>query len=133
MYSNLKGCDGERVLYDGSSMISVNGAMVAQTKQFSLTEVDVAVATIDLEDVRTHRSRNGNIGSKKFNKEVFERIFVDFALTCDDSLIIPISPVLKTHYHSPEEEIALGPACWLWDYLRRSGAAGFFLPVSGGK
>ena len=23
--------------------------------------------------------------------------------------------------HSPEEEIALGPACWLWDYLRRSG------------
>ena len=20
-----------------------------------------------------------------------------------------------------EEEISLGPACWLWDYLRRSG------------
>lgn len=30
------------------------------------------------------------------------------------------------------EEIALGPACWLWDYLRRSGAAGYFLPLSGG-
>ena len=25
-----------------------------------------------------------------------------------------------------------GPACWLWDFLRRSGAAGFFLPLSGG-
>ena len=25
-----------------------------------------------------------------------------------------------------------GPACWLWDYLRRSGMAGFFLPLSGG-
>ena len=133
MYSNLKGCDGERVLYDGSSMISVNGAMVAQTKQFSLTEVDVAVATIDLEDVRTHRSRNGNIGSKTFNKEVFKRVFVDFALTHDDSLIIPTSPVLKTNYHSPEEEVALGPSCWLWDYLRRSGASGFFLPLSGGE
>ena len=35
-------------------------------------------------------------------------------------------------YHSPEEEIAFGPACWLWDYLRRSGLAGFFLPLSGG-
>lgn len=34
--------------------------------------------------------------------------------------------------HSPEEEIALGPACWLWDYLRRSGASGFLLPLSGG-
>lgn len=35
-------------------------------------------------------------------------------------------------YHAPEEEIALGPAAWLWDYLRRSGAAGFLLPMSGG-
>ena len=35
-------------------------------------------------------------------------------------------------YHLPEEECAFGPACWLWDYLRRSGAGGFFLPLSGG-
>ena len=35
-------------------------------------------------------------------------------------------------YHAPEEEIAYGPACWLWDYLRRSGVAGYFLPISGG-
>jgi NAD+ synthase (glutamine-hydrolysing) len=34
--------------------------------------------------------------------------------------------------HSPLEEIAFGPALWLWDYLRRSGARGFFLPLSGG-
>ncbi len=27
---------------------------------------------------------------------------------------------------------AAGPACWLWDYLRRSGAGGFLLPLSGG-
>lgn len=26
----------------------------------------------------------------------------------------------------------IGPACWLWDYLRRSGQGGFFLPLSGG-
>jgi NAD+ synthase (glutamine-hydrolysing) len=30
------------------------------------------------------------------------------------------------------EEIAFAPALWLWDYLRRSGARGFFLPLSGG-
>jgi len=35
-------------------------------------------------------------------------------------------------YHTPEEEIALGPACWLWDYLRRSRTQGYFLPLSGG-
>lgn len=42
------------------------------------------------------------------------------------------SSPIEPRYHAPEEEIALGPACWLWDYLRRSRSAGFFLPLSGG-
>ncbi|KAI3973836.1 hypothetical protein MKX01_030412 [Papaver californicum] len=39
----------------------------------------------------------------------------------------------RLYYHIPEEEIAFGPACWMWDYLRRSGASGFLLPFSGGE
>jgi hypothetical protein len=27
---------------------------------------------------------------------------------------------------------SLGPALWLWDYLRRSGQGGYFIPLSGG-
>ena len=133
MYSNLKGCDGERVIYDGSSLTAINGKTVAHTRQFSLDEVDIAVATVDLEDVRTHRGKDGNVGSKALHKDVYKRIFVDFALTHEDSLIIPATPVMKPYYHSSEEEIALGPARWLWDYLRRSGASGFFLPLKGGR
>ena len=30
------------------------------------------------------------------------------------------------------EEIGYGPSNWLWDYLRRSGMRGYFLPLSGG-
>ncbi|RZS01523.1 hypothetical protein BHM03_00031395 [Ensete ventricosum] len=55
------------------------------------------------------------------------------------SLLIALCKVYKKlyldiqiRYHCPEEEIALGPSCWLWDYLRRSGASGFLLPLSGG-
>ncbi|BAM83417.1 glutamine-dependent NAD synthetase [Cyanidioschyzon merolae strain 10D] len=44
---------------------------------------------------------------------------------------MPSQPV-PVRLLSAEEEIAYGPACWLWDYLRRSGASGFFLPLSGG-
>lgn len=29
MYSNLKGCDGSRLLFDGSSMIVMNGKVIA--------------------------------------------------------------------------------------------------------
>src|SRR3954465_2578402 len=42
------------------------------------------------------------------------------------------SPDGDVFFHSPPEERALRPACWLWDYLRRSGAAGFLIPLSGG-
>ena len=35
-------------------------------------------------------------------------------------LLLRPSPALDVRYHTPEEEISLAPACWLWDYLRRS-------------
>ena len=55
MYSNLIGCDGERVYYDGCCMIALNGDVLAQGSQFSLDEVEVITATVDLEDVRSYR------------------------------------------------------------------------------
>ena len=33
---------------------------------------------------------------------------------------------------SSDDDDRLGPACWLWDYLRRSRTQGYFLPLSGG-
>ena len=41
LYANQQGCDGDRLYFDGCSMISVNGAVVAQGSQFSLNEVEV--------------------------------------------------------------------------------------------
>jgi len=42
------------------------------------------------------------------------------------------SPSVAPRIHDPMEEIALGPSGWLWDYLRRCGMRGYFLPLSGG-
>ena len=62
----------------------------------------------------------------------FSRVKVNLALSDDDDIFLPTTPAIEWKYHSAEEEILLGPACWLWDYLRRSGQGGFFLPLSGG-
>ena len=96
-----------------------------------MNEIEVVMATVDLEDIRTYRGRTGQIGAHH-QKQSYKRIFVDFNLTHGDDVIVPVTPVKAPFYHKPEEEIALGPACWLWDYLRRSGISGFFLPLSGG-
>jgi len=43
-----------------------------------------------------------------------------------------LSKAIEPMFLQAEEEIAYGPSCWMWDYMRRSGASGFFLPISGG-
>ncbi|THH00580.1 hypothetical protein EW026_g1977 [Hermanssonia centrifuga] len=50
LYANQQGCDGDRLYYDGCAMIAVNGQIVAQGSQFSLNDVEVVTATLDLED-----------------------------------------------------------------------------------
>lgn len=32
-----------------------------------------------------------------------------------------------------EKDMIYAPSCYLWDYLKRSGAIGFFLGLSGGS
>ncbi|KAM7034760.1 glutamine-dependent NAD(+) synthetase isoform 2-T2 [Acridotheres tristis] len=130
--ANQKGCDGDRLYYDGCAMISMNGETVAQGSQFSLDDVEVLVATLDLEDVRSYRAEisSRNLAASKVNP--YPRVKVDFALSCPDDVAVPTCMPIQWRHHSPEEEISLGPACWLWDYLRRSKQAGFLLPLSGG-
>ena len=107
--------------------------MRAQASQFSLNDVKVIHATIDLEEIWSFRT-NPSRGLQAASAPRYERFRADFRLSSDgdfDPNIRP-TPVQPLRYHRPEEEIALGPACWLWDYLRRSGQAGFMLPLSGG-
>ena len=59
-------------------------------------------------------------------------IVVNFSLAPGGSIRVPPTPPQKVIFEEPEDEIGKGPACWLWDYLRRSGGSGFFLPLSGG-
>ena len=83
-----------------------------KSKSFRQTESDLRIATQSME---------------------YTRIELDFSLSTPgsvlDSKLSPTQPQ-ELSSHTPEEEIALGPACWLWDYLRRSRQAGFFLPLS---
>lgn len=142
LYSNQQGCDGDRIYFDGSAMVLVNGKVVAQGSQFSIKDVEVVVATVDLEEVRSYRSYKSR-AMQAIKQPSYERIDVAMSLSGSaedvDPLLAP-SPEVSIRYHKPEEEIALGPvchpsiavwicilifqACWCWDYLRRSNQAG---------
>jgi NAD+ synthase (glutamine-hydrolysing) len=130
LYANQQGCDGERVYYDGSALIIVNGQVLAQSSQFSLNDVEVITATIDIEEVITFRASiiSRGMQASKIDRVTESQLDVDLLDQTSRKLTKPI----KIKLLNPNEEIQYGPACWLWDYLRRSKQNGFFLPLSGG-
>ncbi|KAF2749564.1 NAD+ synthetase [Sporormia fimetaria CBS 119925] len=133
LYANQQGCDGDRLYYDGCAMIVVNGKIVAQGSQFSLNDVEVVTAVVDIQEVRSARFAPSR-GLQSLTSQAYQRVDADFSLSWGldfDPAVVP-SEKKAPRIHFPEEEIALGPACWLWDYLRRSKAAGFLIPLSGG-
>ncbi|XP_071445224.1 glutamine-dependent NAD(+) synthetase [Hetaerina americana] len=139
LFSNLRGCDGQRVYFNGCSCIAVNGGIVSRGSQYSVKQVEVVTATIDLEEIRTYRNSLRSRCVVASKSPSYHRVNVDFTMSCDDQgsldaldWSLPVYRSVAWKFHTPEEEIALGPACWLWDYLRRSGQGGFFLPLSGG-
>ena len=91
-------------------------------------------ATVDLEEVRAFRSSPSR-GHQAIQAKSYHRIETDFSLSTDvenrDISVAPNSSI-EPHFFSPEEEIALSTGCYLWDYMRRSGTAGFLVPLSGG-
>jgi NAD+ synthase (glutamine-hydrolysing) len=118
LYANQQGCDGDRLYYDGCAMIIVNGEVVAQGTQFSLDDVEVITATVDLEEVRAYRStisRGLQAASSKFR---YDRIQTDFQLSSEeDDLDVRRgpTPAMRPKYFAVEEEIALCSGCYLWD------------------
>ncbi|KAJ3039080.1 glutamine-dependent NAD(+) synthetase [Rhizophlyctis rosea] len=135
LYANQQGCDGERVYYDGCALISMNGELVGQGSQFSLKDVEVITATVDIEDVRSFRGSQPSRASQAAASPAYPRLFADINLSHDifkTGMRTKLTPGRAPKYHTPQEEIRFGPACWLWDYLRRSKSGGFFLPLSGG-
>ncbi|KAF3181757.1 glutamine-dependent NAD(+) synthetase [Orbilia oligospora] len=142
IYSNLKGCGGERMLYEGASCIIVNGEVIAQGPRFKLGDVDVITATVDLQKVDEYRcSILGHANVQLLGKDSGSLSYVDvpFSLASPNTIamnriatgLVSITDLPKVHF-TEAEEIAVGPACWLWDYLRRAGMNGFLCPLSGG-
>lgn len=137
VYSNQQGCDGGRLYFDGCAMVVANGACVGQGSQFSIADVEVVVASVDLQDVRASRAAMASRCVQAAAAAPLPRIVLPFRVCNLEEDVIAHrmgpSPPRGVAYLAPSEEIALGPACWLWDWLRRTtGASGFFLPLSGG-
>jgi NAD+ synthetase len=183
IYSNLEGCDGERLYFDGGSIIAMNGEIKTVSNRYLLKDIQVTVCDINLDDIITFRLRSNSYQIQSSRQTRFPEINVELELTNYENIIvksyqfnqsdrltsetkhsvtqkveIPEFKKLYTEsdaedilFHSDNEEekkyrermkkeipakaineICNTAACWLFDYLDRSNAKGFLLPLSGG-
>lgn len=230
IYSNLTGCDGGRLYFDGGSLAYINGFLVKEGEYYPFEEVSCFNVIIDLDDIAKYRSssrsrclssnsvvyidkvnvdqficsselsnceliynmhyeelrnsindyininskfninsssnlqnnksiisrKNSNLDNKKLhnsNKELdyvnpgkkvtflspkkeinYKKSLLNINPLFASHITLNKTNVTGIHREIPEEEqIEKSTACWMWDYLRRSGASGFFLPLSGGS
>lgn len=155
-FSNLVGCDGDRLCFYGRSLIVLNGKIVKKT-----TSIETLFKTVDglvyyfnpLDVVNYRQQYNIRIDSFKGSND-----FLMFDCENPSSMVsAKKAPSLKkltiqlsNFRHSktssvhnkghliddlcPEEEIIHYGCLWLWDYLRRcqSWCKGFMIALSGG-
>jgi NAD+ synthase (glutamine-hydrolysing) len=137
VYANATGVDGEaRMLFDGSSMVVQNGEVMAQGSQFSLRHVEVTVATVNIERVRSFRSSiSRNVQAAR--QPDYPRVECDLMLSrpAEDMWLSgspELSRAVELRVLDPMEEIYMAQATYLWQYLTRTNSAGYFLALSGG-
>lgn len=130
------GCDGDRLYFDGSAIISLNGQLLAQSPQFSLKACEVVCATADLDLIQILRGNRPSFTNQSAASHqlfpTYARIKCEGIKLCSSSAHAPTTAAREPLFLAEEEEIGLGPALWMWDYLRKCGGRGFFLPLSGG-
>lgn len=182
-FSNLKGGDGQRLYFDGASMISVNGELLEEPTRFNLKDVEVMTKEIHLSQIFTSRVKNNSYQTqasktKRFpviilsktnsvnkynhtihrelkggsnpkiekNKSNFdlgesddeeeEELVKDFATEPRNFKFTLNEFVTQKNKNKQDdkqiEELMNAASCWMFDYLSRSGASGFVLPLSGG-
>lgn len=121
VYANQRGCDGGRLYYDGAATIYCNGDLLAQGQQFGVEDIEMVIAIVDLDDVTSYRGATSSLREQAASAPSIPVVRADFKLCLPSDTSLTPSPPRQPFYHVPEEEIARGPAAWLWDYLRRRG------------
>jgi len=124
-YANLSGNEAGRIVYDGSARIAAAGTLLAHAPALSFAPFDLAVADVDIEDLRTRRSVSSHPLSR--NAPAITRIESPLP-----QVPAALPPAVARDVQSPEERFARATAMGLWDYLRKSRANGFVLSLSGG-
>jgi NAD+ synthetase len=99
IYSNLEGCDGERLYFDGGSIIAMNGKIESVADRYLLKDVQVTLCNINLDDIVTYRLRSNSHQTQASRQIHFPEIKVDLDLTEKNNTDA------KSYNYGPKQEL----------------------------
>lgn len=133
IYSNLIGCDGGRLFFDGGSFVSLNGKLIAEGKQCYLLDFEVVTAIVDLEEIAKKRINSRSRCTLSSKAKIIESIIINEDLCNSKFDDFYNSDYLEPSLYGEEQLTIQAISSWMFDYLRKSNGSGFFLPLSGGS
>lgn len=137
LYTNLLGLESGRMIYDGDLLLGAAGKIQARAERFAIQEGGLLTADIDLDLARVAK--------------LAQRSLIDQGGTPGGSaatsargsslapLPSPLPPIAKRSlgiesdpFVNREQEFLQAEKLGLFDYVRKSGAKGFMISLSGG-
>jgi len=129
IYSNLRGLEAGRVIYDGSSMIGLSGDIVARAERFGYETISLVSYDLDLDLVRVNKLKSRSMKSATGDLTAGKTVHLPRREDIKHS-VAPLSS--KQPALSIEEEFQEAAMVGLFDYLRKTKAKGFAISLSGG-
>jgi NAD+ synthase (glutamine-hydrolysing) len=134
-YTNSIGCDGGRLLFDGSNFVIQNQDVINVGESCPLNEVVVTPIVLDIGAIQSKRL--GNINDMRetalLDRNIPEIVInFNFCIPHDEGFV-PLTKMKVPFKIDPEPVQLLNVlTSYLWDYLKKASASGFMLALSGG-
>ncbi len=131
VYSNLLGNEAGRVIYDGQLMVAQEGQIIAEGRRFSFADVELLTATVDARAGRLAMARSAAFepGLPVADDLGLVKVAFDWP---DERAVIAGEVVHDAEADGKMEEFTRAVTLGLFDYLRKSGARGYVVSLSGG-
>lgn len=132
VYANLLGNEAGRAIYDGDVMIAADGQMLNTGRRLGFQDVEVTLATVDLDMLRVAR-RAAGLNTDDTRPDASRVVRCDFEFPHIDAAVTPCAPqAWMASDHLKHEEFLRAECLGLFDYLRKSRSHGFVVSLSGG-
>jgi NAD+ synthase (glutamine-hydrolysing) len=131
VYSNLLGNEAGRVIYDGQLMVAQEGSIIAESRRFGFVDVEILEATVDVQAGRLAIARSASYRPELPVAGDVGSVAVGFDWP-DCKAVIHAEVVHDAEADGKLDEFTRAVGLGLFDYLRKAGARGYVVSMSGG-